>query len=216
MDVLAGHARRPALARCGAALTCGPGWSLVLLAAGLRLGPPAARRRGPRGVRRAPRAAGGEVHPVGHDAGGGAPRRAAAVGQRDAGSRGDSPDERRPLDRRTGPGSPLRAAAAPSRPRLLGRGRRHARARDRRDDGGLQRHARGCCWRRCRMRSRTGSCASISRNRGSPTRDAPCRRRSSGCCAARPPHSPTSARATSARTLDSTSRPTAVGSGCAS
>ena len=33
------------------------------------------------------------------------------------------------------------------------------------------------------MRSRTRSCASISRNRASPTRDAPCRRRSSGCCA---------------------------------
>ena len=69
------------------------------------------------------------------------------------------------MARRTGPGLPLRAAAASPQPRLLRRRHRDAGARDRRDDRGVQRHERGRCWRRCRTRNRASSYASISRSR---------------------------------------------------
>ena len=96
---------------------------------------------------------------------------------------------------RRDPGSPLRVSAASTRSRAF---RPLWSARSRWGSAGRRRYSASCmrfCWRRCRMRSRTGSCASIRKNRGNPTHDGPCRRRSSGWCVTRPPHSLTSARA---------------------
>ena len=127
----------------GAALTCGRDWSRVFS----RLGFAWARRRLDDETRREFDAhldlLVEQVHPFGHDARRGARRRAAAVRQRDAGARGDLPDERHRVGRRAGAGSPLRVPAASTQPGLLGRRGRHARAGDRRHDGGVQRRPGG-------------------------------------------------------------------------
>ena len=107
----------------------------------------------------------------------------ATVRQRDEASRGGLRDERDQIGGQPDPGSPLRVSAASTRSRAF---RLSWSARSHWGSAGRRRCSASCmrcCWRRCRMRSRTSSCASISRNRGNPTRDGPCRRRSSGWCA---------------------------------
>ena len=142
----------------------------AVLAARLRLGPPASGRRGPARVRGASRPAGRAIHPLGHDARRGARRGAAAARQHDAGARGGLPDERH---RRGSTGwrriSATRFgsfdAAPASRPSSSPRSRWGSAARPR-----CSASFRRCCSRRCRTSSRASSFASTSRSPTSPTR----------------------------------------------
>ena len=59
--------------------------------------------------------------------------------------------------------SSIRCSAATPGCRLLGRCHCHAGARDRRDDGGFQRHARGSCSHRCRLPQPGSTRAHLSR-----------------------------------------------------
>ena len=124
------------------------------LAARLRLGPPAAGRRGPARIRDASRPAGRPVHPFRHDARRGPRRRTAATRQRHAGARGDLPDERHAVGRRPGAGSALRASTASPQPGLLRRRRRRRWRWGSAERRRCSASSRRSCWRRCPTKSR--------------------------------------------------------------